>query len=91
MNLRDISYALRAASDVARAGESLLVSMDRSRRPHALPLLLGVALGVGIGAVVFRKETRERALAWLGLTVAPPRGANGVTAEPRVTGAGAQA
>jgi hypothetical protein len=87
MNLQRISYALRAAADVARAGENLLVSMDRSRRGGLMPLLVGVALGVGIGALVFQKELRERVLAWASTTVAPSRTAatNGASIEPQAT------
>ena len=87
MDLRDISYAMRAAADVASAGENLLASMARSRRGGAGPLLFGVALGVGIGALVFKKETRRQMLEWAGLTtIAPARSANGAAAEPRVAG-----
>ena len=92
MDLRNISYAMRAAADVARAGEDLLVSIDRSRRGGVAPILFGVALGVGIGALVFRKEARKRVLEWAGLTIAPARSANGaVVAEPRTADKAAQA
>jgi hypothetical protein len=85
MNLRDISYAMRAAADVASAGENLLVSMARSRRGGAGPLLFGVAVGIGIGALVFKKETRQRIREWVGLTTIAPAGStNGAAAEPQV-------
>jgi hypothetical protein len=86
MTLQDISYAMRAAVDVARAGENLLASMDRSRRGGVVPILFAVALGVGIGALVFRKDVRQRLLEWAqGMTIVPVRSANGATAEPAVT------
>jgi len=83
MDLGRLSYAMRAAADVARAGENLLVSIDRSRRSGLAPLALGVALGVGIGALVFREDARKRVLAWAGLTITPARAANGAAAAPR--------
>jgi hypothetical protein len=86
MNLRDMSHAVRAVADVARAGENLLASMDRSRKGGLLPILFGIGLGVGIGALVFRKELRQRVLDWAGLTIVAvsPRSANGAAAEPAV-------
>ena len=83
MNLQTISYAMRAAADVARAGENLLSSMDRSRRGSLGPLLFGIALGVGIGAVMFQKDARKRVFEWAGVTFARAPATNGA-AEPRV-------
>ena len=85
MSLQQISYALRAAGDVARAGENLLSSLERSRRVGMVPMLFGVALGVGIGALVFHKELRDRVLEWVGVTVTASRTTNGVAQDPRVT------
>jgi hypothetical protein len=87
MTLQGVSYAMRAAADVARAGENLLGSMDRSRRwGGSAPILLGVVLGVAIGALVFRKEARKQVLEWAGLTSTPARSTNGATADPRAAG-----
>jgi hypothetical protein len=83
MTLQNISFALRAAADVARAGENLLASIDRSRKTSLGPLLFGVALGVGIGALIFQKDARKRVVDWAGVTFARPPATNGV-AEPRV-------
>jgi hypothetical protein len=86
MTLRDMTHAVRAVADVARAGENLLASMDRSRKGGLLPILFGIGLGVGIGALAFRKEVRQRLLDWAGLTIASvsSRSANGAAAEPPV-------
>jgi hypothetical protein len=91
MDLRDISYAMRATADIARAGENLLASMNRSRRGGVTPILFGVALGVGMGALIFQKELRKRALEWVSLAIVPARTANGAAAEPHVAGDAAQA
>jgi hypothetical protein len=91
MDLRNISHAIRAVADVARAGENLLTSMDRSRRGGIGPILFGVALGVGIGALVFQKEARTRVVEWARLTIAPVRPPNGAATEPRVAAGAAQA
>ena len=85
MSLQHISYALRAAADVARAGENLLSSLEKSRKIGVMPILFGVALGVGIGALVFQKELRDRVLEWAGVSGVPSRTTNGATQDPRVT------
>ena len=86
MNLRKISYGLRAAGDVARAGETLLGSLDRSRAGGALPLLVGMVLGAAVGALLLRDDLRKQVLAWAGLSsVTASRGANGAPVEPRAT------
>lgn len=74
MRLREISYALKAAADVAHAGEQLVGSLDRTRsRGFVLPVLLGVGVGVGLGALLFSESARERVSTWLfGPRVAPP-------------------
>jgi ABC-type nitrate/sulfonate/bicarbonate transport system permease component len=82
MNLRDLSYTIRNAT-VARAAEDLLASLERSHRRCVAPILLGVVLGVGIGALVFQEEARKRALQWMGPTIVRSPSANGATAEPR--------
>jgi hypothetical protein len=93
MDLRDVSYAMRAVAEVAHAGENLLASMDRSRRGGLAPMVLGVALGVGIAALVFKSDARKRVLEWVGLTIVPvpAPSANGAAAEPRAAGGVAQA
>lgn len=69
MRLRNISYAIRTASEVASAGQRLLESLDRSGRLGGFGLLttlvVGVGAGVGIGAVVFSKDVRKRLASWL--------------------------
>ena len=102
MRLREISYALRAAAemarageqlvgstrprrfagpiltataDVAHAGEQLFGSLDRTRsRGYVVPVLLGVGVGVAIGALLFNESARQRVATWLfGPPVAPAR------------------
>lgn len=64
MRLRDISYALKVAAEVARTGEQLVSSFDRSRSRMG-PILFGVGIGVGIGALLFSESTRKRVRTWL--------------------------
>ena len=68
MKLRDITTGLHAAADIARAGENLFGSLDRNRRMslgQVAPVLLAVGIGVGLGALIFSKEARERVSEWL--------------------------
>lgn len=69
MRLRDISRALRAAADVARVGEQLIISLDRSRG-SAGSILIGVGLGVGLGALLFSDTARERVRTWINGAIA---------------------
>lgn len=78
MRLREISYALKAAADVAHAGEQLVGSLDRTRRGWVGPVLLGVGLGVGLGALLFSESARQRVQTWL---VGAPVGAATVAGE----------
>ncbi len=71
MNLRDVSYAMRMVGDVARAGERLLDAFEDSRRLHGWPVVLGIGVGFGIGALVFSNEARQKAKGWLGRVRAP--------------------
>jgi hypothetical protein len=64
MRLRDISYALRVATEVARAGEQLISSFERSRS-RLTPVLFGMGLGVGLGALLFSEPARQRVKGWL--------------------------
>lgn len=64
MKLQEISYTLRVAGDVARAGERLFDSLAASRRFATWPVMLGVGLGVGIGALLFNDDARNRAKLW---------------------------
>jgi hypothetical protein len=59
MRLRDVAQTFKAAAEVARVGEQLLVSLDRSRN-HAGSILLGIGLGVGLGALLFSESARTR-------------------------------
>lgn len=70
MRLREISYGLKAAAEVAHAGEQLLGSLDRSRRGYGGPILLGIGLGVGLGALLFSESARQRVRTWLSSTPA---------------------
>jgi len=65
MKLQEISYVSRVVGDVARASERLFDSLAASRRVNVWPLLLGVGVGVAIGAVVFNDAARNRVKAWL--------------------------
>ena len=65
MKLEDISYAARAVGEVARASERLFDSLAASRRFGVWPVLLGVGVGVAIGAIVFNDAARNRVKAWL--------------------------
>lgn len=76
MNLRDVAYALRVASDVTRAGERLFDSLADSRRLVGWPLVFGIGIGVGVGALVFNDEARRRAKVWLAKAEAPLIGAS---------------
>jgi len=91
MDLRNASRAMRAVAEVARAGENLLAGFERARRGGLTPMVVGVALGVGIGALVFRRDARKRVLEWVRLTIgpAPARTANGAAAEPGAAASGA--
>ncbi len=71
MNLRDVSYAMRVTGDVARTGQRLLDVLEDSRRLHAWPVVFGMGLGIGIGALIFSDEARRRTKAWLGKIQAP--------------------
>jgi hypothetical protein len=66
MRFRDVSYALKAVAEVARAGERLVGSLDRSRpRGYLGSILVGVGLGVGLGALLFSESARQRLRGWL--------------------------
>lgn len=86
MRLSNLTAAFRAAADVARAGERLLATLDRSswsRSARMLaPLGLGVAAGFGLGALAFHGKTRRRVVEWL--APRPQARGNGVH-EPRST------
>lgn len=81
MHLRNISYAFKAAADVARAGQLLVASLDRSQNPLG-SILIGVGLGVGIGALLFSETARHRVRTWLGATVQPKVAKNGSASAP---------
>ncbi len=65
MKLKEISYVLRVVADVAQAGEHLFDSLARARRTSPWPMMIGVGVGVAIGAAIFDEKTRSRAKAWL--------------------------
>ena len=65
MKFRDIAFMMRTAAQVARAGEDLVSSLDRSHQHSLLiPVFLGIGLGVGIGALIFDQATRKRVMEW---------------------------
>jgi hypothetical protein len=66
MKLKEISTVLRIISDVAQAGERLFDSLAASRRSSPWPMMIGVGLGVAVGAAIFDDKTRERVKAWIG-------------------------
>lgn len=67
MRLQDLSYILKAVADVAQAGEQLLGSFARARsRGHVGSVLVGVGLGVGLGALLFSEPARRGVWTWLG-------------------------
>ncbi len=66
MKLQEISYALRVAGDVARAGERLFESLAASRRLTAWPVMLAFGAGIGVGALIFNEDARKRAKMWFG-------------------------
>jgi hypothetical protein len=77
MKFRDIAFMMRTAAQVARAGEDLVSSLDRSQRYSLLiPVFLGIGLGVGIGALIFDQATRKRLMEWTTGAVAS-HGTNG--------------
>ena len=65
MKLQDVSRVVHVVGVIARASEQLLDTLATSRRGRAWPILFGVGLGVGIGALVFDDRARSRAKAWL--------------------------
>ena len=65
MKLEEISYVSRVVGEVARASERLFDSLAASRRVNVWPIVLGVGVGVAIGAVVFNDAARNRVWAWL--------------------------
>ncbi len=68
MRLREISNAIRTASEIARAGQQIVDSLDRKGGVGALgiaTLVVGMSAGFGIGAVIFSKDVRKRLAAWL--------------------------
>lgn len=66
MRLQDVSYALKAAAEVAHAGEQLVGSLDRSgSRGRLGVVLVSVGLGVGLGALLFSESARLRVRTWL--------------------------
>lgn len=65
MNLRDVSYALRATSDLANVAERLVSSLASSRRLTGWPVLLGIGVGIGVGALLFSEDARTRVKTWL--------------------------
>lgn len=65
MKLENISYALRVVSEVARTGERLFDSFAASRRARVLPILLGIGVGVAIGAAISNQDVRNRVKAWV--------------------------
>lgn len=79
MRLSNLTAAFRAAADVARAGERLLSTLDRSSWSRSarvlVPLGLGIAAGVGLGALAFDGKTRQRVVDWL--APRPPARGNG--------------
>jgi hypothetical protein len=64
MKLQDVSVAMRAAGDLAHVGERLFDSLAASRRHASWPLMIGIGLGVGIGALLFSETARNRVRGW---------------------------
>ena len=64
MRLREISQALGAVAEIARVGQRLIGSVDRSRN-HAGSIALGIGLGVGLGALLFSESARQHVRTWL--------------------------
>jgi hypothetical protein len=78
---------MKAVADVAHAGEQMFGSLDRARsRTHIGSILLGVGLGVGLGALLFSESARQQVRTWLaGPTVAVRVQGNGAAhAEPTI-------
>lgn len=89
MRLRNVSYALKAVAEVARAGDQLVDSLDRSRSGRYLgSVLLGVGLGVALGAVLFSESARESLRGWLTDALGAPPARAGETAAANVAPAG---
>lgn len=65
MNFKNISDGMRLAIDLAGAGDRLLRSMENSRRTTGWPLVIGMGIGVGIGALIFSNDARTRVKSWL--------------------------
>jgi hypothetical protein len=65
MKLKEISSVLRVVSDVAQAGERLFDSLAASRRSSPWPMMIGIGVGVAVGAAIFDDKTRERVKAWI--------------------------
>ena len=65
MKLQDVSRVVHIVGEIARASEQLLDTLATSRRGRTWPLLIGVGLGVGLGALVFDDRTRNRAKQWI--------------------------
>lgn len=80
MRLQDVSTALKAVAEVAHAGEQVVGSIDRARS-RGFPILLGVGLGVGLGALLFSESARQQVRTWLS-------SASAVRANARANGGG---
>jgi hypothetical protein len=68
MRLRDITDTLKAAADLAHAGEQIVGAIERVRvRGRGGPVLIGLGLGLGValGALLFSESTRRRLQGWL--------------------------
>lgn len=66
MRFQDVSYAMKMVADVAHAGEQMFGAIDRARsRTYLGSILVGIGLGVGLGALLFSESARRQVRTWL--------------------------